>query len=460
MPRAGILAAQPALRFIPPQYSRWVHRLCRVALPMLLRSRGLVRFETSGSESLAALFAAAQSGRSRLLIAFRHPSTTDPLVMAQLLWREVPRAARRRGLSLKAPVHSQFLYDRGIPLWAGEAAGWILSKLGGIPIQRGKLDRLALKTARDLFAHGPFPLAIAPEGATNNHGELLSPLEPGLAQMAFWCCEDLAAAGRHERVLIVPIGLQYLSTSDDWGPIDRLLERLEGLLGPSTTSPMAAAPLPADPDQAQQLRYQRLIALSERLLSLLEGFYQRSDGAPWTPAGEECAPAADFLERLSRLREQALAVAEAHFRLSPRGSVSERCRRIEQAGWACIYRDDLDDLSEVERCLVDWSAREADIRMGHMRLVEHFATVSGSYVVEKPSIDRYGEVLMILWRAIAWIRGREEERPPALGPWRVRMVVAEPIDVGERSTAYRRDRRGAVERLTAELRQRLEASIG
>jgi hypothetical protein len=39
-------------------------------------------------------------------------------------------------------------------------------------------------------------------------------------------------------------------------------------------------------------------------------------------------------------------------------------------------------------------------------------------------------------------------------------VVAEPIDVGERSTAYRRDRRGAVERLTAELRQRLEASIG
>ncbi len=297
MPRAGIQAAQPALRFIPPDYSRWVHWLCRAALPWLLRSRGLVHFETSGSESLATLFAEAQSGRSRLLIAFRHPSTTDPLVMAQLLWREVPRAARRHGLSLKAPVHSQFLYDRGIPLWAGDAAGWILSKLGGIPIQRGKLDRLALKTARDLFAHGPFPLAIAPEGATNNHGELLSPLEPGLAQMAFWCCEDLAAAGRHERVLIVPIGLQYLSTSDDWGAIDRLLGRLEDLLGPSTAtvaaSSSAVSELPADPDQAPEHRYQRLIALSEQLLTLLEGFYQlRDDG-----------PAADFLERLSRLRE-------------------------------------------------------------------------------------------------------------------------------------------------------------
>ncbi|QPN55977.1 1-acyl-sn-glycerol-3-phosphate acyltransferase [Synechococcus sp. CBW1107] len=446
MPRAGIQAAQPALRFIPPDYSRWMYSLCRAALPWLLRARGLVHFETSGSESLAALFAEAQSGRCRLLIAFRHPSTTDPLVMAQLLWREVPRAARRHGLSLKAPVHSQFLYDRGIPLWAGAAAGWILSKLGGIPIQRGKLDRLALRTARELFAHGPFPLAIAPEGVTNNHGELVSPLEPGLAQMAFWCCEDLAAAGRHERVLIVPIGLQYLSTSDDWRAIDRLLGRLEDLIGLSTTSSRR----PADPDQVLEPRYQRLIALSERLLSLLEGFYHLS----------EHVPAVDLLERLDRLREQALSVAEAHFQLSPRGSVIERCRRIEQAAWACIYRDDLEELSEVERSLADWAAREADLRMAHMRLVEHFATLSGSYVAEKPSIDRYGEVLMIFWRAVAWIRGREEERPPALGPWRVRMVVAEPIDVLECSGAYRRDRRGAVERLTAELRERLEAAIG
>ncbi len=454
MPRAGIQAAQPALRFIPPDYSRWVYSLCRAALPLLLRSRGLVHFETTGSGSLAALFAEAQRGGCRLLIAFRHPSTTDPLVMAQLLWREVPRAASLHGLSLKAPVHSQFLYDRGIPLWAGEAAGWILSKLGGIPIQRGKLDRLALKTARDLFAHGPFPLAIAPEGVTNNHGELVSPLEPGLAQMAFWCCEDLAAAGRHERVLIVPIGLQYLSTRDDWGAIDRLLGRLESLLGPSSaTGPAgagAASRRPADPDQALEHRYQRLIALSERLLSRLEVFYHLSENVP----------AVDLLERLDRLREKALAVAEAHFQLSPRGSVIERCRRIEQAAWACIYRDDLDELSEVERSLADWAAREADLRMGHMRLVEHFATLSGSYVAEKPSIDRYGEVLMIFWRTVAWIRGREEERPPALGPWRVRMVVAEPIDVLECSGAYRRDRRGAVERLTAELRERLEAAIG
>jgi len=446
MPRAGIQAAQPALRFIPPDYKRWVLWLCRAALPWILRSRDLVQLETSGGERLAQLFAEAQAGRCRLLIAFRHPSTTDPLVMAQLLWREVPRAARAHGLRLRGPVHSQFLYDRGIPLWAGEAAGWILSKLGGIPIQRGKLDRLALKTARDLFAHGPFPLAIAPEGATNNHGELLSPLEPGLAQMAFWCCEDLAAEGRQERVLIVPIGLQYLTTSDDWRVIDRLLTRLEDLLGAPPAPPL----LSTESDQVLEHRYQRLIALSEQLLSLLESFYQSGDRAP----------ASDFLERLSRLQEQGLAVAEAHFDLSPRGSVAERCRRIEQAAWACIYRDDLEELSEVERSLADWSAREADIRMGHMRLVEHFATVSGSYVAEKPSIDRYGEVLMILWRAIAWIRGREQERPPALGPWRVRLVVAELIDVGDSSATYRRDRRGAVDRLTAELRERLEAAIG
>ncbi len=452
MPRAGIQSAQPALRFIPPAYSPWLHRLFRLLLPALLRSRGIVRCEATGVDRLARLYAEVQAGRTRLLIAFRHPTTTDPLVMAQLLWRELPRAARREGLTLRFPVHSQFLYDRGIPLWAGAAAGWILSKLGGIPIQRGKLDRLALKTARHLFAHGPFPLAIAPEGATNNHGEILSPLEPGIAQLAFWCCEDLAAERRDQRVLIVPIGLQYVSLSDDWVPIERLLTDLEALLGVSCTAAAPSASVPAD------RRYERLLVLAERLLTLLEAFYRQTYGQALETAGPATADG-DFVERVGRLREAALAVAESHFNLPPRGTINERCRRIEQAGWDCIYRDDLEGRSPVERSLADWRATEAGIRMGHMRLVEHFATVSGSYVAEKPSLDRYGEVLIILWRAIAWIRGREDEQPPALGPWTVRIRVGEPIGVDNRAEEYAHRRRGAVDRLTADLRLSLEATI-
>jgi 1-acyl-sn-glycerol-3-phosphate acyltransferase len=451
MPRAKVQAAQPALDFIPPAYTPWLHRLCRLALPAVLASRGIRRCEVSGAGRLAELYAAAQAGQVRLLIAFRHPSTADPLVMAQLIWKELPRAARRHGIRLAGPVHSQFLYDRGIPLWAGAAAGWMLARLGGIPIQRGKLDRQALKAARHLLAKGPFPLAIAPEGATNNHNELLGPLEPGLAQMAFWGCEDLAAEGRSERVLIVPVVLQYVSLSNDWAPIDQLITELEALLGlPNAPEPSASNP--AD------RRYVRLLKLAEGLIVQLETFYRRTYGQALETGGPSPAPG-DFTQRLGRLRESALAVAESHFNLPPRGTISERCRRIEQAGWHCIYRDDLVGSSAVERSLADWRAAEAGSHMEHMRLVEYLATISGSYVAEKPSLDRYGEELMILWRASAWIRGRDDERPPALGPWTVRIRVGEPIGVDRRTEEYAHHRRSAVDRLTADLRRNLEEGL-
>ncbi|WP_411876436.1 lysophospholipid acyltransferase family protein [Vulcanococcus limneticus] len=452
MPSLPIQTAQPPLRFIPPAYTPWLRRLARWSLPLLLRLRHIHRTESRGAERLAALLADQQAGRARLLLAFRHPSTLDPLLMAQLLWCGVPRAARRAGIRLPGTVHSQFLYDRGIPLWAGPLAGWLLSHLGGIPIQRGKLDRLALKTARDLFAHGPFPLAIAPEGATNHHGELLSPLEPGLAQMAFWCCEDLAAEGRtEEEVWIVPVGLRYSLLRPRWQGIDALLVGLEEQLDLARVGGVDTSAAPAT--GLGDLRYRRLIAIAERLLALLEDFYQEAHGV--RPERER-----PFLERIDRLRHAALAVAEAQFGLLAKGNLQERCRRIEQAGWERIYRADLAGLSPVARSLADWSASEAALRMGHMRLVEHFASLSGSYVAENPSPDRYAEVLQILWRAVAWIQGPGGAPLPDLGPLQACITVGPPIAVSEHFADYQHNRRRAVERLTAALGARLEASIG
>ena len=446
MPRTKVQAAQPALAFIPPAHTPWLLRLCRLALPAVLASRGIVRCEVSGAGQLAGLYGAMQAGQVRLLIAFRHPSTIDPLVMAQLLWREVPKAARREGIRLAGPVHSQFLYDRGIPLWAGAAAGWMLARLGGVPIQRGKLDRRALKTARQLLSQGPFPLAIAPEGATNNHDELLGPLEPGLAQLAFWGSEDLAAAGRAERVLIVPVVLRYRLLRRDWGPIDRLLASLETRLGITPGNGGDTTPSSAGH------RYARLVRLAEALMAALETFYRL---APLPPAGLE----ARLLARLTRLQQSALAVPESHFDLRPKGTVEERCRRIEQAGWQAMYRDDLELCPPLQRSLADWSATEAARCLDHMRLAEHFASMGVSYVAEKPSLDRYREVLLILAGAIAWIRGRPAPSPTALGPRQVRIVVGEPIELGDgRIAAYRLDRRQAVDRLTEQIREGLQAA--
>lgn len=192
--------------------------LSRLLLPIGLRTVADIReLKVTGGDRLVSSMASFEAGESRLMLAFRHPSISDPLCLASLLWRELPRQDRQRGRRLRGIPHSFFLYDRGIPLWAGAPLGWLLQRLGGTSIQRGKLDTAALRSARALLLDGSFPFAAAPEGATNGHNELVSPLEPGIAQLAFWTAEDLARSARHERMIILPIGLQYSWCEPIWG---------------------------------------------------------------------------------------------------------------------------------------------------------------------------------------------------------------------------------------------------
>ncbi len=73
-----------------------------------------------------------------------------------------------------------------------------------------------MEGARHLMLHGRFPFAVAPEGATNGHGERIGPLEPGIGQLGLWCVQDLERVGRSEEVLILPIGLRYEYERPRW----------------------------------------------------------------------------------------------------------------------------------------------------------------------------------------------------------------------------------------------------
>ncbi|MBL0265355.1 MAG: 1-acyl-sn-glycerol-3-phosphate acyltransferase [Leptospiraceae bacterium] len=109
-------------------------------------------------------------------------------------------------------------------LWAGEFTSKLYSRLGGTPIHRGKVDWKGLNSIRNLFANGRFPLAIAPEGATNGHNEIIGPLEPGIGQMGLWCLDDLEKQDRKEDVYILPLGIQYSYIEEDWNRLETLLD--------------------------------------------------------------------------------------------------------------------------------------------------------------------------------------------------------------------------------------------
>ena len=449
--------AQPSLKFVAPAYSPIVWRIAKSIIPLWLRySEDVTEVEIDNAAELVDLYRQFQQGKTRFMLAFRHPTVADPPCIAQLLWNKLPQIARQQGQSLRSPVHAHFIYDRGIPLWAGDKVGWGISKLGGTPIRRGTLDRAGLRSVRDLFVNGQFPLAAAPEGGTNGHNEIVSPLEPGIAQFGFWCREDLEKAGRSESVAIAPLGVRYFYQTAPWQYLAELLSQLEADSGLQNAFGSTNLVNGVTPSQTQQTElYQRLIALAEHLLSLMEEYYAKF-------YHQQIGTANSLPERLQALLDAALRVAEQSLGVKPNGNIGDRCRRVEQAGWSRIYRDDLseiDELAPAVRGLADLVASEAELRLWHMRLVENFVSVTGYYVAEKPSVERFADTILLLWKMIARLKGESSVKTPYLGKKKAKLTVISPFYIEDYWTQYQTNRRQAVADLTRDLQQALEQTI-
>ncbi|MBN4006871.1 1-acyl-sn-glycerol-3-phosphate acyltransferase [Nostoc sp. LPT] len=467
MPRS-IQSTQPPLKFIPQRLNLLVLQIFRWLLPIALRFRtrpwlpaGIVKVEAKNVEVLAELYQQFQAGKIRFLLAFRHPEVEDPLCMLYLLSRIVPQVARQKGITLKSLVHSYFLYDRGMTVWAGKWLGWLFSLLGGVPVRRGRrLDRQAIQNARELFANGEFPIAVAPEGGTNGHSGIVSPLEPGVAQMGFWCVEDLEKANRSETVIVVPIAIQYRYVEPPWSKIDWLLSKLEADSGLKV--------LEIDSGECQEIYYQRLCRLAEYLITEMEEFYRRfyHQDIPKTISTDELKSANQVLvARLHRLLDKALQVTEQYFEVQAQGNFIDRCRRLEEAGWSYIYREDLPDINALapfKRGLADWIAEEADLRMRHMRIVESFVAVTATYIQEQPTAERFAETALLVFDMLSRIQDTTLPGRPRLGLRQTQITVGEPISVTERFKNCQGDRqasRQAVTDLTKDLQIALEKMI-
>lgn len=460
--------AQPKLGFISPDFNFSILQLVHWSLPLLQRFRlqpwlpaGIKEIETINKETLVNLYHQFQIGKIRLIFSFRHCEVDDPLIGLYLFSREIPLVARQNNIAIKSPANCHFMYDRGMTIWAGDWLGWLFSKLGGIPVHRGKaLDLQAIKKVREILLDGKFPLVVAPEGATNGHSEVISPLEPGVAQLAFWCAEDLAKASRFERVVVLPINIQYSYINPQWSKLDRLLSKLEADCGLSKQT------IEITNTEPEQLYLKRLLRLGEYLIEEMEQFYRCFYHRDLQDLSVDSVSLEENLTaRLQQLLDVSLQVGEEYFGIKKKGNVIERCRRLEEAGWNYIYREEEDKfkkLSPVKRGLADWIAAEADLRMLHMRLVEYFVVMTATYVKEKPSFERFAETTLILFDAIARIKGNKSPRRPRLGLRKSTVTVGEPISVSDRTTVYQQSRQGAkqaVAQLTQDLQTALEEMV-
>jgi hypothetical protein len=216
--------------------------------------------------------------------------------------------------------------------------------------------------------------------------------------------------------------------------------------------------------EREAILYKRLYRLGFHILGLMEGFYTKfyHKTILEIPPSSVSNPSELLFLKLQALLDTALKVAEESFNIPAKGNVIDRCRRLEQAGWDWIYREDiknLEALSPLEKGLADRIAEEASRRMWHMRLVESFVAVTGKYVYEKPSVERFAETTLLLWDMLTRIKGGNPFKRPKLGKQRVEMAIGNSLSVSDRWDAYKASRRKAVNDLTQDLQIALEKMI-
>lgn len=273
-------------------------------------------------------------------------------------------------------------------------------------------------------------------GHIDDMSDRIHPLEPSVAQLAFWCLEDLLSAERFEQVVILPVGIKYRYVRTSWQTLEKYLKRLEKESGLSVND---SSMLPIIPCPEQRI-FGRLMRLTEFLLFQVEDFYNRFYRQSLSGVGS-------FDDRLQACHNAALSVAESYFAL--------------QAGyyWSDCEVQKLEALPGSKREHGNRAAQMRERYLWHLSLAEHLSVPIANYVREKLTFERLAESSLVLGRAIARIKGRYKPSYRLPGQQIVEITVGNAISVSQRWDAYRTNRRLAVEALTQDLQTALKATI-
>ena len=232
-------------------------------------------------------------------------------------------------------------------MWASPLVLWALRNAGIVPVRHGSIDRAVLDYLVQSVAERRRPMAIAPEGMTTLHCNVLPELDPGTSRIALLAAERLASSGKPVPVNILPVSIDYsYERTTSPARLGRFITRLEkriGLDGPGTTT-----------HSKTELR-SRLLAAWDRIIGIAEAVYAKSWNIKAASAGS------GLRERTLAILEASIGRLEAFYGVVPAQNLKARILNIRAEALRRVFcsKEELAAFSDLERGAASRGSAEA-----------------------------------------------------------------------------------------------------
>lgn len=384
--------------FRPPQDNRFAKFLARFIVPRRLKNRfGVVDVKVTGLEHLERL-----KGQ-RCILPFNHPSRKDPEVAFTV--------------GIKAGEYFNYLAAREV---FDELNGWMgkmMQSVGVYSVVRGTADRESFETTQRLLVENKQKLVIYFEGEINGQNDEPLDCEPGVIRLAMWAMQQLEKEGRPAPIYLLRLGTKFRYLEDNQSEIEQSLTRLEAHLNLSTKG-----------DTYERLRNVCIATLVE-----LQDEY---DVVP--------DPNSKLADQVTELRNQILTDIGRLLKIDiPNVATIDRLRVVRNAIDDRVFKNE-EGMSPYRRELDRRRAEAMSCVYEMMRTVQLFIGIRDGYVKDTMTQDRCIEVLDLLelehFGAIS-VKGKS-----------IAFVhIDEPINLLDWYPAYKKDKKGTLAKLAAEV---------
>jgi len=420
-----VVKALPDIKVPEPKISPFIVFMLRLLTRMYLSLFiGAARIVLRGDKILFDAFKRAMDGKSRCIIAFRHPNGSEPQLLGWTFFFKLRAFAAKKGVRFNCRPHAVFVYGYEVVRWGGWITRLIMPNVGALPIHHAKMDSEGMARINRTVIEGPYPLALAPEGQVSYTVDSVPHLEPGIIRIGFNAAQQLEKKNLYCPVEILPVSVHFSYGPGGIRSMEKLLRKTEKVCGFSRA------------ERKQFPFSERLRRCRDHILDVNEKRYHiKADDA------------LSFEERLELVINAALESAERMLSMKAEGDFFTRLYKVRQACWDRIFLsgvDSLEHLTRLERSALDLGAGEAWYIARHQELADFCWYFRRPLPTEETALHNKIEYVQNLWDFANRTMGGALSARVTIFPRKVIICAAPPINLTERLPRYQEDKKATI----------------